>query len=79
MVSDGCYIEGEVEHSLLFRGVTVGERSRVKDSIIFQDTYIGEGCELENVIIDKDCVIRPGIKLIGQKAHPIVVAKGSVV
>lgn len=79
MVSDGCYIEGEVEHSLLFRGVTVGERSRVKNSIIFQDTYIGEGCELENVIIDKDCVIRPGIKLIGQEAHPIVVAKGSVV
>lgn len=79
LVSDGCLIEGDVRHSLLFRGVTVGERSRIKNSIIFQDTYIAEGCELENVIIDKDCIIRPGIKLIGQEAHPIVIGKGSVV
>ncbi len=79
LVSDGCLIEGEVDHSMLFRGVTIGERSQIKNSIIFQDTYIGEGCELENVIIDKGCIIRPGIKLIGQEAYPIVVGKGSVV
>lgn len=79
LVSDGCLIEGEVHHSLLFRGVTVGSHSKVKHSIIFQDTFIAEGCELENVIIDKDCIIRPGTKLIGQAAYPIVIGKGSVV
>lgn len=79
IVSDGCLIEGEVLHSMLFRGVTVGERSKIKNCIIFQDSYIAEGCELENVIIDKDCIIRPGVKLIGQQAYPIVIGKGNVV
>lgn len=79
IVADGCLLEGEIDHSMLFRGVTVGKHSRIKNSIIFQDTYIAEGCELENVIIDKDCIIRPGIKLIGQEAYPIVIGKSSVV
>lgn len=79
LVSDGCLIEGEVQHSLLFRGVTVGAHSKIKNSIIFQDTHVAEGVELENVIIDKDCIIRPGVKLIGQEAYPIVIGKGSVV
>ncbi len=79
MVSDGCRVQGSIQHSMLFRGVTVCGQARLKNCIIFQDSYISEGCELENVIIDKDCVIRPGIKLIGQEAYPMVIGKGAVV
>lgn len=79
MISDGCLIEGEVENSMLFRGVTVAKSAKLKNCIVFQDTHISEACELENVIIDKDVTIRPGIKLIGQKQYPSVIGKGAIV
>ncbi len=79
MVSDGCKIEGEVDHCMLFRNVTIGKSAKLKNCIVFQNTVISENCVLENVIIDKNCVIRPGIKLIGQEAYPSVIGKGAIV
>lgn len=79
MVSDGCYIAGEVSESMLFRGVQVGEGAKLDNCIIFQNTQIGEGCTLSHVIIDKNCTIRPGISLIGQPDYPVVIGKGATV
>ena len=79
MVSDGCSIEGEVNDSLLFRGVQVGEGTTLDNCIIFQNTEIGAGCHLSHVIIDKDCIIRPGISLVGQPDYPVVIGKGATV
>jgi len=79
MISDGCRIYGHVEDSMVFRAVTIGAKTRVKGCIIMQDSYISEGCELENVILDKNCFLRPGVKLVGQAAYPVVIGKGAVV
>jgi len=79
LISDGCVINGNIEGSMLFRGVTISKRAKIKNSIIMQNVYISEGCELENVIIDKNSMLRPGIKLIGQENYPVVIGKGSVV
>ena len=79
MISDGCVIQGTVQDSMLFRGVTVSGQSTVNNSILFQDTFVSEGCQLENVIVDKNSVIRPGTKLIGNPNYPIVIGKGVIV
>lgn len=79
LVSDGCLIAGTVLDSMLFRGVTVSRKSKIKSCIIMQDVYVSEGVELENVILDKNCVIRPGIKLVGQQDYPVVIGKGAIV
>lgn len=76
-VSDGCYVEGKVHGSMLFRRVSVGAGSTIENAVIFQNVRIGEGCHLSNVIIDKDCVIRPGIQLVGQPDYPVVIGKGA--
>ena len=65
LVADGCRIYGEVENSILFRGVTVEKGAKIKDSIIMQDTFVGENSSLECVIIDKKAVVKPGKKLCG--------------
>ncbi|WP_281658810.1 glucose-1-phosphate adenylyltransferase subunit GlgD [Halobacillus sp. Cin3] len=75
MVANGCVIEGEVEDSILFRGVKVGEGAVVKNSIIMQRCEIEEGAVLENVILDKDCTISSGKTLIGAPEKPYVLAK----
>ena len=79
VVADGCIIEGNVEGSVLFRGVSVKKGAMVKNSIIMQGSVINEGAVLENVIMDKEAVIGSGRYLRGEEAWPVVVGKNAVV
>jgi glucose-1-phosphate adenylyltransferase len=79
LVANGCIIEGQVENSLLFRGVKIHHGARVKNSIIMQDCDIGPDVVLENVICDKDVVVREGKHLMGANDYLLVVEKGVVV
>lgn len=79
LISDGCRVMGSITDSVIFRGTTISRNAVLKKCIAFQDAYISEGVELENVILDKNCVIRPGVKLVGQAEHPVVIGKGAIV
>lgn len=79
LCSDGCRIYGEVNNSIIFRGVMVAKHAKVENSVIFQDVQISEGVELSNVIIDKDCIVRMGVKLLGHADYPVVIRKGAIV
>ncbi|MET3699169.1 glucose-1-phosphate adenylyltransferase [Bacillus oleivorans] len=57
LVANGCEIQGVVENSILFRGVTVQKGAVVKNSIIMQKSVIEEGAYVENVITDKQAKI----------------------
>lgn len=76
LVADGCFIEGDVENSILFRGVKIGKGAKIKDSIIFQDTVIGNNVELNCVICDKNVTCSPNVVLTGNRRLPITVPKG---
>lgn len=79
LLADGCLIEGEVENSVLFRGVTVGKGVKVKNSVIMQGTTIGDNSSLECVVADKNVSIREGRMIMGFHTYPVYIAKGSVV
>ncbi len=79
MVADGCTIEGHVENSILFRGVSIGENSVVKDSIVLQGVQIQENCHLEHVVLDKSVIVKGGRNLIGLESFPIILRKGTIV
>ena len=79
LIADGCIIEGQVENSILFRGVKIGKNTVVKNSILFQDTYTGDSVSLNCVLTDKDVLIRDGVTLSGATTMPIYVAKGKVI
>lgn len=79
MVADGCIIEGEVENSILFRGVKVGKGAKVKNCILMQDTEVGEGASIEYLITDKIVKVAPGSKASGTEEFPVYVAKGKEV
>ena len=65
MVSAGSLIRGEVDHSILFRGVKVGQGAKVKNSIIMQRCVIEDGAVVENVILDKSQVVKAGAVIKG--------------
>ncbi|MBR6407088.1 MAG: glucose-1-phosphate adenylyltransferase subunit GlgD [Clostridia bacterium] len=79
VLADGCIIEGEVENSVIFRGVKIGKGTKVKNSIIIQGTYIGENCTLDSVITDKDVIIKDGRTFMGHKTYPVFINKNRVV
>ncbi len=79
LVAQGCKIDGEVEGSILSKGVTVGKGSVIKNCIIMQDTKIGENCNLSYAIIDKDVVIQDGRSLMGYETYPIYIAKQTII
>ncbi|WP_404454426.1 glucose-1-phosphate adenylyltransferase subunit GlgD [Virgibacillus necropolis] len=75
MIATGGMIKGEVDNSILFRGVKVSEGAVVKNSVIMQRCIIEPGAHVENVILDKDVTITKDQVLRGAKEQPFVIAK----
>lgn len=79
MAADGCIIEGEVENSVLFRGVKVAKGAKVKNCVLMQDTVIEEGADIEYMISDKNVTVTAGKELKGSDTFPVFVAKHKIV
>ena len=79
LVAQGCYIDGNVEGSIISKGVRIENGAVVKNCIIMQDSKISKDAKLENVIIDKDVVITESRVLTGCETYPIYIEKQSIV
>ena len=79
MAADGCVIEGEVEDSILFRGVKIAKGAKVKNCVLMQGTVIEAGADIEYVITDKNVTITADKELKGTDSVPVYVAKHQVV
>lgn len=79
MAADGCVIEGEVENSILFRGVKIEKGAKVKNCILMQDTVVKAGADIEYLIADKDVVVSEGKSMKGTDSYPIYITKNTTV
>lgn len=79
IIADGCIIEGEVENSVLFRGVHIGKGAKVKNSILMQATYVGENSELNYMVLDKGSAVLNGRLLSGHESYPMILRKSVIV
>lgn len=79
LIADGCIIEGEVENSVLFRGVKVGKGAKVKNCILMQGTVVGDNAELNYLITDKNVSICENHILTSSPQYPMYVGKGASV
>lgn len=92
-ITEGCKIEGTVENSIIFPGVTVEKGAVINNSVIMPECVIGEGAVVEysivasNVTIGKDAqvgynkkVLRPGEhQEISVVGQDLVVGEGAIV
>lgn len=60
MIAEGCEINGAIDFSVLFAGVTVEEGAIVRDSIIMPNSVIKKGAIIEYAIVGENCVIGEG-------------------
>lgn len=79
MAADGCVIEGEVENSVLFRGVKIGKGAKVRNCVLMQDTVIETGATVEYVITDKNVSVTAYKELKGTESFPVFVEKRKTV
>ncbi len=78
LVADGCYVEGMLENTVLFRGVRVEKGAQLRNCIVMQDGIVGTGALLRNVIADKDVRFSPYVTLTGSERLPMVIPKESI-
>ena len=57
MISEGCIVEGDVDFSILFAGVTVEKGAVVHDSIIMRGAVIKAGAVVEYSIVAENVVV----------------------
>ncbi len=72
MVAEGCNVEGEVKHSVLFQGVQVGEGARIVDSIVMAGARIGAGAVVERAVIAEEVSVGDGA-IIGEQGAELAV------
>lgn len=79
VMADGCQIDGTVENSIVFRGVTVERGAVVKNSILMQGVVVRAGAQLDHVILDKNVIVNAGRQLTGYEGIPLVFRKNLTV
>lgn len=79
LVADGCVIEGQVENSILFRGVVVEPGAKVSNCVLMQGTVIGKGACISYAVTDKNVRMGAQRTLTGQETFPIAIPKNSIV
>ena len=67
LISSGCIVNGDVEDSVLFKKVYVGNNCVIRNSIILNDVYIGDNTVIENCIVESRDTIRANASYIGSE------------
>ena len=65
LITDGCQIDGQVTHSVVFSGVKIEAGAVVEDSVIMGGTTVHRGAVISHAIIAENVDIGPGA-LIGE-------------
>ncbi len=77
LITEGCEVYGQVEHSVLFAGVTVEQGASVFDSVVMPGAVIERGAKVMRAIIAENAVIGPGCH-VGEEEGDIAVIGQSV-
>lgn len=60
MVTEGCYVDGKLNYSILFSDVEVQSDATVEYSVIMRNTKIGKNAQVKYAIIADDAIIEDG-------------------
>jgi glucose-1-phosphate adenylyltransferase len=63
LISNGCWVDGTVERSILSPGVRVAEGAVIRDSVILADSVIEAGAFVDRCVVDKRAWINAGARV----------------
>lgn len=62
-VTQGCMIYGEIDHSVIFSNVHIGENTKITDSVIMPGVKIGDNVTIDKAVIGAGAVLEDGAKV----------------
>lgn len=68
-ISEGGYIDGDVENSVIFRGAVIAKGAKVKNSVIFNNAIIDEGAEVNYAIVGSSAHVGKDAKVGSKEGH----------
>ncbi|WP_018143533.1 glucose-1-phosphate adenylyltransferase [Alloscardovia criceti] len=72
LVVDGCFVSGEVRHSILSTNVQVKNGAVIEDSFVMSGAIIGQGAHIKRAIIGENAVIGDDVVIDGTDEIQIV-------
>ena len=79
LIATGCYIDGEVENSIISRRVRIKKNTKISNSIILNNSDIEEDVVIENAILDKETTVKKGSIIKGTPLEPFISEKKQIV
>lgn len=78
-ITQGCVVDGEVEHSVLFTNSKISEGAVVKDTVIMNDVKVGKNVHLNKCLVQDGVKIPDGVTLGDPKSDKILLVTKKVV
>ena len=68
-INEGCFVEGDVNRSVLFHGVHVGEGSVVEDSVLMPGASLVDNATIIRAIVGEGAIVEDGCQ-VGSRQMP---------
>ena len=72
LITEGCEVYGNVNHSILFAGVIIEEGAKVESSVIMPGSIIRRGAVVQRAIVAENAEVGPGA-IVGEETGNIAV------
>ena len=72
LITEGCEVYGNVNHSILFAGVIIEEGAKVESSVIMPGSVIKRGAVVRRAIVAENATVGPGA-FVGEESGNIAV------
>lgn len=72
LISDGCYIAGDIRHSILSEDVKVKEGARISDSVVMSGATVGKNVMIKRAIIGENAIIGDNAEIDGTQEIQVV-------
>lgn len=79
LINEGCIIEGDIEKSVLFQGVSVGKGSIIRESVIMPDAIVGNNVYIERAIVPSNIEIPDGTVIRSDDSEEIILVSEDVI
>lgn len=65
LIASGCYVSGEVNHSIVSTDAQIGEEAKIIDSVIMPGARIGKNAHVYKAIIGENAVVGDNAEISG--------------
>lgn len=74
LVSEGCSVFGDVDHSVIFPGVYIGAGAKITNSVIMPYGHVAAGAQIDRAIIGRRSIVEEGAQVgwVGVTVTPAI-------